>query len=103
MKSVWDFLVFIVLAAVFRKRLERAPGALFLTYLGLYSVGRFLTEALRTGRPDAGPLRRGPAGGASSASGWPWSAFRSCSAEPTPRLIPRALRLPRHVGRRAGT
>src|SRR2546425_5568024 len=47
-ESVWDFLVFIVLVAVFRKRLERAPGPLFLAYLGLYSVGRFLTEALRT-------------------------------------------------------
>src|SRR5216110_372164 len=56
-ESVWDFLVFIVLVAVFRKRLERAPGALFLTYLGLYSVGRFLTEALRTDALMLGPLR----------------------------------------------
>ena len=46
-----------MLVAVFRKRLERAPGALFLTYLGLYSVGRFLTEALRTDALMLGPLR----------------------------------------------
>jgi phosphatidylglycerol:prolipoprotein diacylglycerol transferase len=56
-ESVWDFFVFIVLVTVFRKRLERAPGALFLTYLGLYSVGRFLTEALRTDALMLGPLR----------------------------------------------
>jgi phosphatidylglycerol:prolipoprotein diacylglycerol transferase len=42
---------------VFRKRFERAPGALFLTYLGLYSVGRFLTEALRTDALMLGPIR----------------------------------------------
>jgi phosphatidylglycerol:prolipoprotein diacylglycerol transferase len=56
-ESVWDLLVFIVLVRVFRDRLERAPGALFLTYLGLYSVGRFITEALRTDALMLGPLR----------------------------------------------
>jgi len=56
-ESVWDFLVFILLVSVFRKRLERATGALFLTYLGLYSVGRFMTEALRTDALMLGPLR----------------------------------------------
>ena len=56
-ESVWDLLVFIVLVRVFRARLERAPGALFLTYLGLYSVGRFITEALRTDALMLGPLR----------------------------------------------
>jgi len=36
---------------------SRAPGALFLTYLGLYSVGRFFTEGLRTDALMAGSLR----------------------------------------------
>src|SRR6266511_4245497 len=56
-ESVWDFLVFILLVTVFRRRLDRAPGALFLTYLGLYSIGRFVTEGLRTDALMLGPLR----------------------------------------------
>src|SRR5262249_50792049 len=56
-ESLWDFVVFLLLMVVFRKRFERAPGALFLTYLGLYSVGRFLTEALRTDALMLGPIR----------------------------------------------
>jgi phosphatidylglycerol:prolipoprotein diacylglycerol transferase len=56
-ESVWDLLVFIVLIRVFRDQFQRAPGALFLTYLGLYSVGRFITEALRTDALMLGPLR----------------------------------------------
>jgi phosphatidylglycerol:prolipoprotein diacylglycerol transferase len=56
-ESLWDLLVFVVLVWVFRDRLERAPGALFLTYVGFYSVGRFITEALRTDALMFGPLR----------------------------------------------
>ena len=56
-ESLWDLLVFILLVRVFRDRLERAPGALFLTYLGLYSVGRFITEGLRTDALMLGPIR----------------------------------------------
>jgi phosphatidylglycerol:prolipoprotein diacylglycerol transferase len=56
-ESIWDFVVFLLLFLVFRRRFERAPGALFLTYLGLYSVGRFMTEALRTDALMLGPLR----------------------------------------------
>jgi len=37
--------------------MDRAPGALFLTYLGLYSLGRFFTEGLRTDALMLGPLR----------------------------------------------
>src|SRR6266508_1173707 len=47
-ESVWEAIVFALLVWVFRDRLARAPGALFLTYLGLYSLGRFFTEGLRT-------------------------------------------------------
>ena len=56
-ESIWDFVVFLILFFVFRRRFERAPGALFLTYLGLYSVGRFMTEALRTDALMLGPIR----------------------------------------------
>ena len=56
-ESLWDALVFVLLVCVFRDRLERAPGALFLTYLGLYSIGRFCTEGLRTDALMAGPVR----------------------------------------------
>jgi phosphatidylglycerol:prolipoprotein diacylglycerol transferase len=40
-----------------RRPLARAPGALFLAYLGLYSLGRFFTEALRTDPLMLGSLR----------------------------------------------
>ena len=56
-ESAWDAFVFVLLVAVFRRRLARAPGALFLTYLGLYSLGRFFTEALRTDALMLGPIR----------------------------------------------
>jgi phosphatidylglycerol:prolipoprotein diacylglycerol transferase len=56
-ESLWDLVVFALLVWVFRKRLERAPGALFLIYFGLYSMGRFMTEALRTDALMLGPIR----------------------------------------------
>ncbi len=56
-ESLWDALVFVLLVRVFRDRLARAPGALFLTYLGLYSIGRFFTEGLRTDALMAGSIR----------------------------------------------
>src|SRR5262245_42619745 len=37
-ESIWDAVVFVLLIAVFRQRVSRAPGSLFLTYLGLYSL-----------------------------------------------------------------
>lgn len=55
-ESVWDLIVFGLLL-VFRDRVARAPGALFLTYVGLYSTGRFFTEALRTDSLMLGPIR----------------------------------------------
>jgi phosphatidylglycerol:prolipoprotein diacylglycerol transferase len=56
-ESLWDLGVFFILYFGLRKRLERAPGALFLAYIGLYSAGRFLTEAIRTDPLMLGPLR----------------------------------------------
>ena len=40
-----------------RDRLARAPGALFLAYVGLYSIGRFVTEGLRTDPLMLGHIR----------------------------------------------
>ena len=56
-ESLWDLGVFLVLVFLLRDRLARAPGALFLVYVGLYSVGRFLTEGIRTDPLMLGPIR----------------------------------------------
>jgi len=46
-ESLWDFLIFVFLYLGLRKPMEGRPGALFLCYLGLYSLGRYFTEGLR--------------------------------------------------------
>jgi phosphatidylglycerol:prolipoprotein diacylglycerol transferase len=83
-ESVWDVLVFVLLMAVFRSRLARAPGALFLTYLGLYSMGRFFTEALRTDALMLGPIRIAQlvsvVGVAAALVGVPWLLRRARAA-----------------------
>jgi phosphatidylglycerol:prolipoprotein diacylglycerol transferase len=56
-ESLWDLVVFLLLFFVLRDRLKRAPGALFLAYLGLYSVGRLFTEGLRIDPLMFGSLR----------------------------------------------
>jgi len=56
-ESLWDLVVFGVLVSLLRDRLARAPGALFLAYLGLYSLGRLFTEGLRTDPLMLGSLR----------------------------------------------
>jgi phosphatidylglycerol:prolipoprotein diacylglycerol transferase len=56
-ESLWDVGVFALLFFGLRRRLERAPGTLFLAYLGLYSIGRFWVEGLRTDSLMLGSLR----------------------------------------------
>jgi phosphatidylglycerol:prolipoprotein diacylglycerol transferase len=56
-ESLWDLVVFGLLVVGLRERLERAPGALFLAYVGLYSLGRLFTEGLRTDALMLGSLR----------------------------------------------
>jgi len=56
-ESLWDVGVFLLLVLALRRRLQRAPGALFLAYLGLYSVGRFWIEGLRMDSLMLGPIR----------------------------------------------
>jgi phosphatidylglycerol:prolipoprotein diacylglycerol transferase len=56
-ESLWNVGAFLILYFVLRRRLERAPGALFLAYLGLYSLGRFWIEGLRTDSLMLGSFR----------------------------------------------
>lgn len=46
-ESLWDLGVFLVLVLWLRPALRNRPGALFFSYVGLYSVGRFAIESLR--------------------------------------------------------
>ena len=56
-ESLWNLLVFAILYLLLRRRLEQAPGALLLCYIGLYSIGRFFVEGLRIDSLMLGPLR----------------------------------------------
>lgn len=56
-ESLWDLGVLTILVLLLRRRLERAPGALFLAYLGLYSLGRIWVEGLRLDSLMLGPIR----------------------------------------------
>ena len=56
-ESLWNVGTFLVLYLLLRRRLERAPGSLFLAYVGLYSLGRFWVEGLRTDSLMLGSLR----------------------------------------------
>lgn len=55
-ESLWNFAVFGFLLW-FRRRRGLVAGDVYLTYLALYSVGRFWVEALRTDSLMLGPLR----------------------------------------------
>lgn len=54
-ESVWNFLIFIILLIVIRKSKKR--GIIFFLYIGLYSLGRFVIEGLRTDSLMLGPIR----------------------------------------------
>jgi phosphatidylglycerol:prolipoprotein diacylglycerol transferase len=56
-ESLWDLLVFVVLVWWVRPRVRRHPGAIFFSYIGLYSVGRFFIESLRLDSFWLGSLR----------------------------------------------
>jgi phosphatidylglycerol:prolipoprotein diacylglycerol transferase len=80
-ESLWDLGVFALLFWGLRGPLARAPGALFLAYVGLYSLGRFVTEAVRTDPLMLGSLRIAQAvslaGVALALGGVPWLLRRS--------------------------
>jgi phosphatidylglycerol---prolipoprotein diacylglyceryl transferase len=54
-ESLWDFCVFIILLVLLRQ--NKKNGVMFFTYLGLYSIGRFFIEGLRTDSLMLGPIR----------------------------------------------
>jgi len=56
-ESLWNLLVFVVLVALLRGRFARQPGALFFSYIGLYSIGRFAIESVRLDSFWLGPFR----------------------------------------------
>jgi len=54
-ESLWNLVLFIILMLLLRK--SKRNGIVFFTYLGLYSIGRFLIEGLRTDSLMLGPIR----------------------------------------------
>jgi phosphatidylglycerol:prolipoprotein diacylglycerol transferase len=56
-QSLWNLIVFAVLTFLLRKRFERIPGALVLCYFGLYALGRFGIEPLRSDSAMLGAFR----------------------------------------------
>ena len=54
-ESIWDFGIFIFLW-MFRKK-KKYEGKIIVYYIGLYSLGRFFIEGLRTDSLMIGPLR----------------------------------------------
>lgn len=55
-ESLWDLLVFVFLFWLIRKK-TLPDGIVFLSYVMLYSIGRFLIEGIRTDSLMLGPLR----------------------------------------------
>nr|WP_320024922.1 prolipoprotein diacylglyceryl transferase [uncultured Acetobacterium sp.] len=54
-ESVWNLSIFITLMFIIRK--FKTNGIVFFTYIGLYSIGRFFIEGLRTDSLMFGPFR----------------------------------------------
>lgn len=54
-ESIWDLCTFFILITILRKSKKR--GIVVASYIGLYSIGRFFIEGLRTDSLMLGPLR----------------------------------------------
>ncbi|GAA0127101.1 prolipoprotein diacylglyceryl transferase [Clostridium sp. CTA-19] len=54
-ESIWDIIVCIILIYILNKVYKN--GIVFFTYIGLYSLGRFFIEGLRTDSLMLGPIR----------------------------------------------
>ena len=54
-ESMWDIFTFIILMIIAKR--NKKKGIVFFTYLGLYSIGRFFVEGLRTDSLMLGPFR----------------------------------------------
>jgi phosphatidylglycerol---prolipoprotein diacylglyceryl transferase len=85
--------VFIVLVSWLRPKYREQPGALFFAYVGLYSVGRFIIEAVRLDSFWVGPFRvaqiASVVGVGVALAGIAWTkrrAARLTQAEPAPSV-----------------
>lgn len=54
-ESLWNIMVFVILLNILKK--SKKAGIVFFTYIGLYSLGRFFIEGLRTDSLMFGPIR----------------------------------------------
>lgn len=54
-ESIWDLCIFIILIIMLKK--TQQFGIVFFSYIGLYSIGRFFIEGLRTDSLMLGPLK----------------------------------------------
>ncbi|EHJ01016.1 Prolipoprotein diacylglyceryl transferase [Clostridium sp. DL-VIII] len=54
-ESVWNILIFIILMIMLRK--SKTNGIVFFSYIGLYSIGRFVIEGMRTDSLMLGNIR----------------------------------------------
>jgi phosphatidylglycerol:prolipoprotein diacylglycerol transferase len=54
-ESIWDLCTFFILITILKK--SKRPGIVIVSYIGLYSIGRFFIEGLRTDSLMLGPLR----------------------------------------------
>ncbi|EKQ53099.1 prolipoprotein diacylglyceryl transferase [Clostridium sp. Maddingley MBC34-26] len=54
-ESTWNIIVFIILMIILRKSTKN--GIVFFTYIGLYSIGRFVIEGMRTDSLMLGSIR----------------------------------------------
>src|SRR5712692_1268313 len=86
-ESLWDLGVFLLLVVWLRPRLKEQPGALFFSYIGLYSIGRFLIESIRLDSFWLGPFRVAQlaslAGVLVAVIGLAWTRRRAVEATPS--------------------
>ena len=87
-ESLWDLLVFVLLVTWVRPRFRDQPGAVFFAYVGLYSIGRFVIEAVRLDSFWLGPFRvaqlASVAGVVIAVIGLLWTRRRAVSAAVAP-------------------
>jgi phosphatidylglycerol:prolipoprotein diacylglycerol transferase len=102
-ESLWDVLVFALLVWWVRPRVGRHPGAVFFSYIGLYSVGRFFIEGLRLDSFWVGSLRvpqlASVAGVLVAVAGLLW-VMRGAPVEPVPPPAAATGKAPATRGRR---
>ncbi|EKQ52972.1 prolipoprotein diacylglyceryl transferase family protein, partial [Clostridium sp. Maddingley MBC34-26] len=67
-ESTWNLLVFIILMILLRK--SKKNGMVFFTYIGLYSIGRFVIEGMRTDSLMLGSIRMAQLVSLSGVAAW---------------------------------